>query len=66
MGKINEKTTEAMSVVSMSLDYVSPAHLTVKRLLLERRGFGVRPRQNFDAFEIRFSGISNRRSRISK
>ena len=32
--KLNrEKTTEAMSVVLISLDYVSPAHLAVKKNL---------------------------------
>ena len=49
--KLNRgKTTEAMSVVLISLDYVSPVHLAVKNNLPWAQGFGVRPWQNFWCF----------------
>ena len=56
---ITEKTTEALPVVSISLDSVSPAHLAVKK---NQRFRSKAVTKDFDVFEIRFLGIYNRRT----
>ena len=61
------KSTEAISVVLMSLDYLSPTHFAVKKNLtyaqvLRSKAVTI----FFDAILIQFSGISNRRTSKQK
>ena len=60
---ITGKTTEAMPVVSISINYVSATHLAVKKEFDLNAGVSENGRDKiFDVFEIRFSGIFNRRT----
>ena len=57
----NTQNTEAIPVVSVSIDPVLLVHLAVKKYLPECKGFRVIP-GHFFISQMRFWGISNRRA----